>query len=445
VLPHTFRPLEELNIELTASVEGPPSFDGNVIFNFDHRDIEIRSLGTRLILFWYEPEQPLEERLQWFTEIHRVRNGDEFRDSKRVTPRQILEFRIVGETEAEVSELRSLLLAYRPFTFGVPIWFERKKVTSSLAIGQTVIQVSTLNTDHRVGGTVMVWEPLSRTYFDAEIASFTSTSITLTEPTPIALSSYAEVLPIRFGYLLEEPSMQDTSRGNLETTVVFETTDNVDLGYANQAALEAAFTVHPEDDIPIFNDRNLFNGTYSQSQTTQFARLDNQIGIPELRQQNPLGFTQKPAASVLRGEDRIRRARAFLHWLRGSWGSFYLPTFRNDLPAQVDFPLNGSVITIANIGLSSLISLTQPRRSVMLELPDGTQYFAQVGSVTPISETQEQIGLVNPFGGTATTVVAATARISWLELVRINNDTATIEHERVGQAILRMQVRTIQR
>lgn len=446
VLPHTFVPLSELRIDLIADTEGAPQFDGNAIFNFDHRTLAIRSLGRRLILFWYEPEQPLEERLTWFTEIQRVHNGNELRDSKRVTPRQVLEFVISAENEAEASSLRGLLLAYRDFNFGVPIWFERRRVTTAAAQGATVLQVSTVDVDHRVGASLMIWEPITRTFFDAEIASFTTSSITLSQPTPVAVSAFAEVVPVRFGQIVEEPTMNDAPRGILETRVLFETSDNVDLGYPDQTALAAAWTIFPIDNLPIFRDRNLLTGgSYSQTQETQFAKIDNRIGKVVLQGQNHPSFGLKPAANFLRTSAEIRRMRAFLHWLRGSWGSFYLPTFRNDLPPVVDFQLNSVNITIANVGLSTLLTVAQPRRSVMLELPDGTQYFSQIGSVTTLSSTQEQISLTNPFGGAATTVVAATARISWLELVRIEGDAATFEHERVGQAILKMQVKTIQR
>ena len=446
LLPYTLRPLEELSIDLIATADGEPSFDDNVVFNFDHRSLNIRALGRRLILFWYEPEQPLQERLTWFTEIHRVHNGDEFRDSKRVNPRQVLELVISAETEAEASSLRGLLLSYRDSNFSIPIWFERRRVNAPALLGDTVLQVSTVNVDHRVGGGVFVWEPNTRTYFDAEIASFTSTSITLTQGVPVAVSRFAEVLPLRNGQILEEPSMSDAPSGILETRVVFETSDNVNLGYLNQTALEAAWTVHPVDSLPIFRDRNLLtSGGYTQTQETQFARLDNRIGRVTLQGQSHPSFGLKAAANFLPSSAAIRRMRAFVHWLRGSWGSFYLPTFRNDLPPVVNFNLNAVNITIANVGISSLLELAQPRLSVMLELPDGSQYFSRVLSATTLSATQEQIGLSAPFGGTATPVVAATAKISWLELVRIEGDAVTFDHERVGQAILRMQVKTIQR
>ena len=81
----------------------------------------------------------------------------------------------------------------------------------------------------------------------------------------------------------------------------------------------------------------------------------------------------------------------------------------------------------------------------MLELPDGTQFFAEIASVTAIDAATEQINLTSPFDAAMTVVVAATAKISWLELVRIEGDAASfVSNWAGGEGLVRFQTRTTQ-
>jgi hypothetical protein len=78
----------------------------------------------------------------------------------------------------------------------------------------------------------------------------------------------------------------------------------------------------------------------------------------------------------------------------------------------------------------------------MLTLPDKSQFFAEIVSVLELSATQEQITLATEFDPAATTVIAATARLSWLELSRMDGDAATFNHKWAGHATLNFNVRT---
>ena len=442
--PETLLPQQDLTVTLEAIVNGPPAINADTVFTFDSIEISVLTTGIRLIIFEFPPDQPIREQLGWFTDIMKARDGIEQRQGLRTTPRTRLRQTWSGPDDAETSRMRTTLLVQRALTYGIPIWTEMQTVTQAESAGATVIQVNTVNVDHRVDSVIIVYDPTTRTFQDAEIASFTASSITMVSALSGAVAADAIVLPVRFGHILREPGLDDRRTGKMVTEILFETEDNVELAYADQTALEVDWTVHPEDGYPIVHDCNVMSGTQRRKWESKITRKDSQIGKPLVAQRHPVSDIIGDKATVdIVGLAEIRRWRSLLHWLRGSWGPFYLPTFRNDLPPDLDFTLNATTITIKNVGLFDLSGFQLPHESLMLELPDGSQFFAEIASVLELSATQEQITLSTAFDAAATTVIAATARISWLELSRIDGDSATFNHKWAGHATLNFNVRTV--
>jgi hypothetical protein len=183
-----------------------------------------------------------------------------------------------------------------------------------------VIQVNTDNVDHRVDSIIAIYDPTTRTFEDAEIAAFTSSSITVKAALSKAVPGDAIVLPVRFGHILREPGFDDRRTGKMVTEIIFETEDNVDLAYADLAAVAAdGWTVHPEDGYPIFDGCNVMGGTQRRKWEGKITRKDNQIGLPLVAQRYPVSDIVGDKATVdIVGLAEIRRWRSLLHFLRGS-------------------------------------------------------------------------------------------------------------------------------
>jgi len=443
--PEVLQPQQDLSVTFEAVINGPPTINANTVFSFDTITVEILTTGIRLIIFEFPPDQPIREQMGWFTDIMKARDGIEQRQGLRTTPRTRLRQSWSGPDDAETSRMRTTLLVQRALTYGIPIWTEMQTVTQAETPGATVIQVPTDNVDHRVGSTIIIYDQSTRTFQDGEIDSFNSTSITLVTALAGAVVAESIVLPVRFGHILREPAFDDRRTGKMVTEILFETEDNVELAYADTAAVIAdGWTVHPEDSYPIFDDCNVIGGTQGRKWESKITRKDSQIGKPLVVQRHPVSDIVGDKATVdIVGLAQIRRWRSMLHFLRGSWQAFYLPTFRNDLPPDIDFTLNATTITIKNVGLFDLTGFQLPHRSCMLTLPDGSKFFAEIDSIAELSATQETITLVNAFDAAATVVDAATARISWLELSRIDGDAATFNHKWAGHATLNFNVRTV--
>lgn len=446
-LPVTMVAQEARDLTFEATSDGPPSFDADAVLVFDHRSVTLRMVGRRLVLFWFPPESEVREVLEWRTAITQREDGTEQRQSLRTTPRQRIRFEVRADDEesAEASELRTLLLAFRPFLFGVPVWFELRQVDAPAALGATVLEVDTRDVDHRADGSVLVFEPGDRSFFDVGVQAIADDQLTLAQPTPAAVSADALVVPLRFGYITREPQFDEWTQAITDSTIEFETTDNVELAFADQAALAAAFDVHPEDGLPVLADPSPMTGdTLRLAMRSVFTRVDSGIGVAQLLARHPVSDVLASRRARARSLAEIRRWRALLHWIRGSWGAFYLPTFQRDLPVLADFQLDATSITVESTNLAQFLGVREPRRSLMLELPDRRQFFARMTGVVDVGGGAEQISLAQAFGATAEIVPAADARVSFLELSRVEGDAATIVHARPGLALIEVQTRTLQ-
>ena len=183
----------------------------------------------------------------------------------------------------------------------------------------------------------------------------------------------------------------------------------------------------------------------SRAVQAKLVREDPGIGLPLQLQVHPTAdFMSQLRTFDLFTATEILRWRQLLHHWHGSLASFYLPTFRNDLQVVTAFQLDNTVLTIENQGLDALTALQGAHKSIMLTVGE-TQYFAEIASVFEASETLESITLLNPFDAMdATLIQPADARLSWLELTRIEGDVATFTHKHAGRATLEFNTRTIQ-
>ncbi len=435
------------SFEFTAGIDGPATFDVLVEFDFDQAEQSlVRFLGIRLVLFNFIPDQPVPEQLSWFTDIFRAKDGNEQRQGLRTTPRQRVQYIFSRPEDSEVARLRNTIFTFRGFTFGFTIWFEQRTVGQAELAGQTLLQVVTKGMDIRVNSTVTIYEPITRVYQDREVLSFTPTTITLTSGLLADISARAVVAPVRFGGITRNPNFNDQRTGWLRTSMEFTSDDNVDLGYADQAALELDWTVHPEDGLVILVECNIMRGS-SQSRAVQAKLIteDPGIGLPLQLQVHPTAdFMGQKRTFDLFTPTEILRWRQLLQWWHGSLASFYLPTFRNDLIVTTAFQLDNTVLTIENQGLDALVALQGAHKSIMLTVGE-TQYFAEIASVFEASETLESITLLNPFDAMDSTLIQpADAMVSWLELTRIEGDVATFTHKHASLATLEFNTRTIQ-
>lgn len=165
--------------------------------------------------------------------------------------------------------------------------------------------------------------------------------------------------------------------------------------------------------------------------------IDNDFGRRVQYPTGPIGNPMTPKIAALDDVESVWAWRQLLGYLRGSWRSFYLPTFQKDLPVVTSLDLGSTSFQVEFVAAARYIGTNTPRRDILIRLADGRQYVRRITSVADNGDGTETVQLATAPEGAAEVIQAADVMVSYATLVRIEGDAATFEHERPGAASLR--------
>lgn len=419
-LPYAILPQESLLLTLEVTPDGAPTINTTLDFDTDEPYLlSIPITGTRIVMFPYEPEAPLTERLLFLTDVLVAEDGTEQRISLRKAPRQEFVMRLLREDGPERQKVDFLLFDWQSRVFGVPIWTEPSYLTGVATAGDTTVNVDdTTLGDFRAGGLAIVFE--SEDTFDAlEVVTVGPTSIEFNTP---LLNSYAvgtRVMPLRT-CITSTPAKEKKYAVNLaEFEVTMRVLDNdVDLGSTSG--------------WPTFNSKVLLNDPNAIEQTLD-GSIERQITVfdgstGKFSQASTWNRARHGSAKtfITRTRSALWSVRKLLHAFRGRQVSFYLPTFTKDVTLAATYLSGGSAITIHNVGYTRYAKQRTPKVNLNIVLNNGTTFQRNVTSSTEVDPATEQLTLSATIGQNI--APEDVARIEFFEKVRIDNDEITIEH-----------------
>jgi hypothetical protein len=432
-LPSEIGSQNGIDFDVAVSTVGPPNIDGTLDFVTDPANISIPITGSRVVMFAFQPERPIQETLEFMTDTIRAADGTEQRIAQRLNPRQTFQMILRLQEGDERRRALTLLKGWHPRVFGVPIWWEARPLGADASAAATVITVPTGYADFRVGSLAIVWADSEN--FDAlQIASFDGSTITFESGLTHDFDAMTTlVAPLRVAYTDTEISGQRYLNSLQDVQLRFVVIDN-EVG---SLADTSAFSEH--NSKVMLDDYNLVTGSSLQDDITrQMQRIDNltapinqfstwESSIPVTRK----GFLGSSLESVW-------NVRRLVHALRGSQISFYLPTFYKDMIVTQNLASSSFLMDIENIGYSDYIAGVEPFKSIRVELHDGTVYTRQVESAEILTATEERLtmGIAWPSLIDKDDI----ARVSFLRLVRIADDQVTFEHDLPGTARISMNI-----
>ena len=433
-LPWSIGPQVGLIVQVQVLTDGPPNINGTLDFTLDTGFFQVTITGTRVVMFAFEPEAPIRETLDFLTDVLQSLDGSEQRISVRKHPRQTFDFTL-KLTESERRYFHSLIFGFQSGTFGVPVWFESKQLTSDASAGAFTIYLDTRWADFRVDGLAMVWA--DEDTFDAqEIESMTDSSLTFSSA---LLHSYdadtALVMPLRLALTQESVGVNRHPMNLDEVAIKFQITDN-------EANLADVSTFDLHNGLVVLDDPNTVDGTLEDNPVRLLFRLDNSTG--SIRQSSD--WEGAHYTTVKRFECHTPQAlwtvRQLIHALRGSQVGFYLPTFYPDLIITQTLTTGSVLMDIENIGYTGLVRQLEPNTSLWILLTSGVVLIREVVSSVVIDGTTEQLTVDTAW---ASDIPATSIQcVSFLRLCRIADDRVTLLHRYPGEASVEMAVAAVQ-
>ena len=426
--------LSKLNLRATA--EGLPTFEGTVDFTFDSGDsVSLTASGSRIVLFPFEHEAPTIEILSFLTDVMESVSGREQRVSLRKNPRQRYQVRyLLDGTDRQ--RMQALLMEWMDKVFGFPVWQDVIKTTAATVVGATSFSVRGADdVDLRAGGIAVAFTD-ANTFDVLNISTVTATTITTTNEMVNAYPAGTEIVPLRSARVRRAVE-GSRAPANLESfRMEFEAVDN-DTG----APTASTAGWNSYNGRVLLDDCNVVSGDMGEQFQRRLYVVDNQTGVINVRSPWDRFKRSHQKTFVARSRSEILSLKRLLIELGGRRKSFYIPTFVNDLTAVADLTSGTATIDIDNIDYVRLVDSRRPKKIFRIEFTDGSSLVRTVNSAASVSSTVERLTLDSNWPANRT--VSEIDRIMFYELVRFDTDEFRLEYPRIGLCTVTAPVRAV--
>lgn len=431
-LPLTIPPFGSFTLEVAIDADGPATIDGDIVATFSNGEtITIAVSGVRLILFQYQPQLPIAETLEFKSDVLVAVDGTEQRITIRNAPRSRLAYAVILDHRSD-GELRGKLFDWLARSFVVPFWPEARRLSAAAAAAAESIAVSTAAGDFRVGGLAFIWSG-NEACEALEIEGIAAGSLSLASGLTRAYPIGALVMPARLAFAQTVPAAPRIPRDLTQYQIEFVTTDNVNLADVTGAALY--------DGRVILDDCNLIVAGEADGYERTVLVLDNDSGrVWQTSKVDRSRFRTKKVWDCPSQAD-LWRVRRLLHYFAGSRRAFWLPTFREDMRLTDTIGPSATTFEIEAIGFTAFYQARRPFADVRLVKNDGATIIRRVtGAHVDASDASVEVITIASAFAAGAIAPADVSRIEFVLLVRIADDTASLTHNRLGDATIEINL-----
>lgn len=455
-LPTSVFRLDTVEFDVIVDTDGDSTIDGTFDIVIGGETISVPISGSRIVMFPYQPNAPLDETLEFLTEVLTAVDGTEQRIALRKNPRQVFNFTVMADNDRERQRISNLLFDWQGRVFGLPVWAESTRLTSDVSVNDTTINVtSTANADYRTGDLAIVLKD-DDTFDALTVASTTSTSITFSSEITNAYTagdSDVLVMPLRTVFCESAVTRSKYKVGPEEFQLTFRVIDN-DADLADTTG----WTSHPSNSKVILDGSvkgvalNVVRGRHQGRLERRLVEIDSKTGL--FTQSSPWNRSKdtEPLNVFVYDRALLWDVRQLLHALRGQQVSFYLPTFFPDVTVNSAVVSGGSTLQIVNAGYSQYSGDRVPRNLIRLTTTGGDEYIASVSSASEVDADTEALAVVvllkNQVAAGPTwpdnIAVEDIERVDFVQKVRLASDSVTISHENGdGTANIKARIMTL--
>ena len=364
----------------------------------------------------------------WRTTIQETIEGGEKRSALFTWPRVTLDSQIQFTTDQEKTFIRAMLNREIYGFWKIPIVSDKTTLSSQAASGQPILTIAETDYRHFYEGRECVlvvpddWE----SYEVLEISTIdSSTQITVTVNPVNTWPAGTLVFPLYQFRITDEQDL----------TSKFYTINGIDISadeaFESQRDFTYTLPTIDTDVFPVYNSLNLFlkrpRNPISETFRRPYAIMEG-IGIktPFSTYDYTRGILDRDFQFTTKKE--IYDHLDFFDAMQGRLGSFYAPTWMNDIVVNAGFGSTDVTLTTKKIYFTEA-ELTG--KHVYIEFPDGS-YATREISARP---TETSITLDSAIGTAVTDITLV--KISFLHEVRFSQDEIKLTYQQKKQEIAR--------
>lgn len=329
--PYTLPPLGFEVYDVTVLEDGPATIQLSLGWVIDGSIYGFEVSASRIIPFFYPPNwsRNVTENLEWRTSIGSSFSGEEQRQQIRSKPRRSWSYNVLLKGD-NARNVYFDILGFQNKTFGLPVWHDKVKLLSPVSPGATVISVNTSGYGFEVDSIVFIHhEGLVETH---EIASFTSTTITLQKALSNSFPTGSEVYPGAVVQLPQSFSFRRLTDGVLEGQITFNgVPQNTPVFIPSVAASETL------DGFEVIQKKPNWAGGIETIFEYPVDEIDYLTGIKLRGVTRDYPATMYRLKYLLRNRSEIELFRALLGRLSGRFTPVFVNIFTDD------FKLSGTI------------------------------------------------------------------------------------------------------
>ncbi len=429
--PIDFTALQELSWDLSILSDGPSSIDAAITWQFAADQVVLHITGTRIIAFsWLiDWTKPVNETLQWLTDILQSSSGHEQRRSLRLSPKITFEADLLL-TDAERQYFDLAMVGWSARTFAMPIWNQQQWLKTAHITGALVVYCDTTYRNFRANRLAIL---RGQTAFDnetIEIESVFADRLILKRPLIKSWAIGTCLSPAVTAQLDSPPQLIKRTDRMMRTHAVLNVTEAVDHATWLPVQTYRGYNViteapNEQDDLTHTHERLLH-------------LLDNKTGFALKTDTAKSAFQLYQYAWMTSGRQQQANLRGLFYALRGSQKAIWLPTFSDDLSLKAIVSENSQTLDVQWCGYTRFALNQLGRQDIQITLKNGTTLYRRITSATEVDATTERLGLdqiissqINP---------TDIFRISFMSLCRLSNDTVSFEHINDSDGIAKCSV-----
>lgn len=359
------------------------------------------------------------QSLEWLTDVMRSPTGAEQRRSLRAFPRRTFEFSVALKGQ-ERSYFDNLIAKNGARDWYLPLWHDAHHIERTVNAGSQFFFCATGATALRAGDYILITSDSAFKHEIAEVDAVNSLGVLTVAPLTSTWGADTRIYRVQKARLTDQPRPRRYSDDTLTSQIRFRIAErNDDFVPAFGEDVYRSFPVLAVD----ADERETLDYGYERI----VEEIDNLVGIPSRYDSAGISFPSQRHAWTLNGRDEYARFMGTIYALRGKAKPIWLPTFFNDFEMAVDAAPSATALTVKNVGFTTLGGPNEQRQDIMIQKVDGTLIYRRIVAAATSGADHEVIGLDAPLvDGLAMKDVA---RISFLSLSRLDQDTIEISHK----------------
>jgi hypothetical protein len=328
------------------------------------------------VVWPFEPNwaSPVNESLEWSTNVLRAYNGTEKRLRLRSIARRRLAYDFLVR-RADTQLFDNLLWGRQNQAFVVPYWQYKEKTTAPVSIGATSIPVDTSTAGYTAGQSIVIF--LNALVNEVlTIASVTTGHVIVEAPgTVLAWAQYSKVYPASFSLFESNVPVNRHTSSLLEGTATFlaepistdpfvPTTDAPDTYNGIEVILQQPDWVNAIDSGATFN-----------FDVADYGTGDRLSAVTEIN--SSLAFKYR---WLLKTRPLINEFRAFLGRRQGQFNTFYLPSWHEDFTLVANITSIATTITVVDRFFSLYVGINPARADLFIRTRAHGNFLRQINS-----------------------------------------------------------------